>query len=281
MITKRIDLYEYFNKERKENFGGYLEVYAPLECCAIDEHRKRPAILVIPGGGYAHVSKREAEPIAFRFMAEGFSAFCLEYTVYPNGIYPTQLLEACMAMAYIRENADEFEIKKDKISAIGFSAGAHLASTLHCLYDDEVVKNYLGERASLCRPDAVIFGYGVLTYDKKAPCGSLRRLSGFNEELAKTLSMDKKINKKVCPAFLFATFEDTIVPMENTLKYATALRKKKIPFEMRIYEKGIHGFSTATGISCANSRQLLPRTSKWMEDAIGWLTDRDFKIESN
>ncbi len=214
-------------------------------------------------------------------MAQGFSAFCLEYTVSPYGIYPTQLLETCMAMAYIRENADEFEIKKDKVCAIGFSAGGHLVSTLHCLYNDEVVKNYLGEKANLCRPDAVILGYAVLSYDKKAPCGSLKKVSGFNEELAKTLSMDKRVHKNVCSAFLFATCEDTVVPMENTLKYAMALRKKKISFEMRVYEKGIHGFSTATGISCANARQILRGASTWIDGVIGWLSDRDFKIDSN
>ena len=281
MITKRVDLYEYFNKERKEGFSGYLNVYAPLECCAIKEKRLRPAVLVIPGGGYAHVSRREAEPIAFNFMAEGYSAFTLEYTVSPNGSYPTQLLEACMAMAYIRENAPEFEIKVDKVLAIGFSAGGHLAASLQCLYNAEVVNEYLGDKAKLCRPDAVVLGYGVLTYQKKAPCGSIKRVSNGDEELMQYLSLDKRVHKKVCPAFLFATNEDTTVPMENTLNYALSLRKKKIPFELRIYEKGIHGFSTATGISCSNARQLLPRASAWIKDCIAWLYDRDFKIDSN
>ncbi len=60
MIVKRVDLYEYFGKKREEGFGGYLSVYAPLECCVIEEHRKRPAVLIVPGDGYNHVSKREA-----------------------------------------------------------------------------------------------------------------------------------------------------------------------------------------------------------------------------
>ncbi len=280
MEFKRVDLYEYFGKIRKENHGGYLNVYAPKECCVISENRYRPAVLIMPGGGYSHVSKREGEPVAFKFMAEGFSAFVLEYTCAPNGIYPTQLLEACMAMAYIRENAKDFEIKEDKICAIGFSAGGHLASTLHCLYNDQIVKNYLGERANLCRPDAIIFGYAVLSYEKNAPCGSFNMVSGGDKELAKQLSMDKRIHKGVCPAFIFATNEDTTVPLENSLKYACALRKKKIPFELFVFEKGVHGFSTADTPSCSQSRQVLPRVATWIEQCIAWLKERQFKIDS-
>ncbi len=280
MICDRIDLYAYFNKERKDGFGGYLNVYAPLECCVLEESRKRPAVLIIPGGGYAHVSKREGEPVAFKFMSEGFSAFTLDYTCAPCGIYPTQLLEASMAMAYIRENAEKFEIKVDKVCVVGFSAGGHLTATLHCLYNEEVVLEYLGERAKLCRPDAVVLGYAVLTNDKKAPCGSVLRVSGGDSELREKLSLDKRVHKKVCPAFIFATFQDSTVPMENSLKYATALRKKKIPFEMMIFEKGVHGFATANSVACSQNRQVLPRVATWTEQCIGWLQERDFKIDS-
>ncbi len=281
MVCERVDLYEYFGKERKDGYMGYLNVYAPKECCVLEKNRKRPAVLVIAGGGYNHVSKREQEPVAFKFLSEGFSAFTLEYTCAPNGVYPVQLLEACMAMAYIRENAEKYEIKEDKVCAIGFSAGGHLCASLHCLYNDEVVVSYLGERARLCRPDAVILGYSVLTYDKNAPCGSILKVSGGDEGLKKMLSMDKRVHKKVCPAFIFATFEDRIVPMENSLKYAMALRKKKIPFEMVVFEKGVHGFSTANSVACSQARQVLPRVATWFEQAMGWLAERDFKIESN
>ena len=47
----------------------------------IDPNRKRPSVLVIPGGGYEMTSDREAEPIAMQFLAAGFNAFVLRYSV--------------------------------------------------------------------------------------------------------------------------------------------------------------------------------------------------------
>lgn len=63
----------------------------------IDPNRKRPSVLVIPGGGYEMTSDREAEPIAMQFLAAGFNAFVLRYSVKPS-IFPVALLEAAEAM---------------------------------------------------------------------------------------------------------------------------------------------------------------------------------------
>ena len=89
---------------------------------------------MIPGGGYCHVSGREAEPVALRFVAAGYSAFILRYSVFPCR-FPTQLREAAMAMRYIRENAEKFGICKDMVAATGFSAGGHLCGMLGMLFD--------------------------------------------------------------------------------------------------------------------------------------------------
>lgn len=88
----------------------------------IDPNRKRPSVLVIPGGGYEMTSDREAEPIAMQFLAAGFNAFVLRYSVKPS-IFPVALLEAAEAMRRIRTHADEWHCDADAIAVIGFSAG--------------------------------------------------------------------------------------------------------------------------------------------------------------
>ena len=100
MICETIDLYDYFGISRGGNDGGYLTVYAREKMGDLPA-RVRPAMLVIPGGGYQFVSEREGEPVALRFVAAGYAAFRLNYTI--NRTYPTPLIEGSMAMAYIRE----------------------------------------------------------------------------------------------------------------------------------------------------------------------------------
>ena len=140
MIVKTIDLYEYFNREKPQDFRGYLSVYSPSRYESYGVNRKRPSVLIIPGGGYSYTSEREAEPVAMKFLAQGYNAFVLYYTCEPAP-FPIALQEAGMAMVYIRENAKELAVREDKIVSIGFSAGGHLAGSLGTMWHkDEIYK---------------------------------------------------------------------------------------------------------------------------------------------
>ena len=129
-----VDLYDYFGKIRPAAAAGYLSCYLPSEVHHPGCKRLRPAILVIPGGGYGGVSDREAEPVALRFLTKGYGAFVLNYSVAPVR-FPHALREAAMAMRYIRENAAELGIIKNMVAATGFSAGGHLCGTLGMMFD--------------------------------------------------------------------------------------------------------------------------------------------------
>ena len=166
MIVKTIDLYEYFGIKRKGNEAGFLTTYLPYQAEDHYPNRLRPAMLVIGGGGYAYVSGREKECEAVAFLANGFAAFTLDYSCAPTR-FPAQLLEGAMAMAYIRENADNLHVLKDKIAAIGFSAGGHLTGMLATLFNAEEVVSVLKDKADLVRPDAVILSYPVISSGKK------------------------------------------------------------------------------------------------------------------
>ncbi len=273
MLCERIDLYEYFNVKRPETANGYLNTYIQEECSFVSD-RIRPAMLVIPGGGYEHLSSREKEQVALQFLADGYNAFTLEYSVGDYVSYPYQFIEGCMALAYIRENAENQNTDVNHVGAIGFSAGGHLTSMLATLFDQPEVKDFLGDKACLCRPDAVVLSYPVITSKEFAHKGSLTRISGGNEDLEKFLSMEDRVNEKSSPAFIWSTTEDDAVFCENSFLMASAYRKAKVPFELHILAYGHHGLSIAT----QETSFPHPYVSKWYSLAKEWLNSLGFKI---
>lgn len=273
MICSKIDLYEYFNVKRPENASGYLNTYIQEKSTFVED-RIRPAMLVVPGGGYAHVSSREKEQVALQFLADGYNAFTLEYTVGETVSYPYQLIEGAMAMVYIRENAETQNTDASHVGAIGFSAGGHLTAMLATLFDQEVVKEFLGDKASLCRPDAVVLSYPVITSNEYAHRGSLDRISGKDAKLEKFLSLENRVTENSSPAFIWSTVQDDAVPCENSFLMASAYRKVKVPFELHILTYGNHGLSIAT----QETNSPLPYVAKWYGLAKEWLDSLGFKI---
>ena len=108
MEIEIIDLYKQFNLKRtNENAKGYLTCVSHTELTEVLPVKCiRPAMLIVPGGGYTFVSQREDEPVALKFLDDGYNTFTLDYSV--NTTYPTQILEIFMAMAYIKRNAEKY-----------------------------------------------------------------------------------------------------------------------------------------------------------------------------
>lgn len=271
MKVERIDLYAHFNIKRPEGGSGYLNTYV-LD--SIYEKRKRPAMLVIAGGGYRYVSDREKEPIALKYLEQGYNAFTLEYSVAPV-TFPASLIEACMAMIYIRENAEELQIDKDHIAAIGFSAGGHLLGSLSTMYNINEVVSVLGkERAELARPDASVFSYPVITAFDHPHIGSFINLTGGKEEMYESLCIEKRINKSSPPAFIWTTVNDNAVPSENTIDLAIAYKKAGVPFELHMFEDGLHGLAVCT-LETGYEQKCV---HEWIKLSINWLSARGFVV---
>lgn len=271
MKVERIDLYAHFNMKRPEGGAGYLNTYV-LD--SIYEKRKRPAMLVIAGGGYGHVSDREKEPIALKYLEQGYNAFTLEYSVAPV-TFPASLIESCMAMIYIRENAEKLQIDKDHIAAIGFSAGGHLLGSLSTMYNINEVVSVLGkERAELARPDASVFSYPVITAFDHPHIGSFINLTGGKEEMYERLCIEKRINKSSPPAFIWTTVNDNAVPSENTIDLAIAYKKAGVPFELHMFEDGLHGLAVCTMETGYEQKCV----HEWIKLSINWLSARGFVV---
>lgn len=230
-----------------------------------------PAVVIFPGGGYSFCSEREADPIANTFLAAGYSAFVVWYTVAPNceGVNP--LLDAAQAVATVRTHAEEFHVDPDKIAVCGFSAGGHLAAHISTDWKNPIIKEKLGIDNALARPNASILCYPVISGVSHSNAYSFAMLLGKNnptvEELEK-VSLDKLVDDDTCPAFLWHTSTDDCVPVENSMMYCAALASHKIPFELHVFPKGPHGLSLADRQTCPTC--FSDYAAKWVQLCLKW-----------
>lgn len=276
----RVDLYSHFGVERPEGAQGYLNAYIQHDTAEFGIEKIRPAMLVVAGGGYAMVSDREKEPIAMSYLSQSYNAFTLDYSIYPIK-FPYQLIEGCMAVAYIKENAKKLCVAPDKVAAVGFSAGGHLCGMLATLYDDEAVKNVLGDKTALCRPDAVVLSYPVITSGERTNCATVDNLSGGDKAVLAKISLENRVTDKSSPAFIWCTVDDQTVPSENSLMMAAAYKKAGVPFELHMFESGPHGISTAkkeTATYGDTSSLINPHVAHWVDLSVEWLKNRGFEI---
>lgn len=272
MLNKVVDLYEYYGLEKPEGGKAILEVitYGKNDFCP---NRIRPAMLVIPGGGYAHVSQREKDCIAFYYLNKGYNTFTLDYSVSPIG-FPHQLIEASMAMAYIRENAVELGVNKDQVAAVGFSAGGHLCGMLATMTKDKEVKDALKEKAENLAPNAVILSYPVISALIPTHAGSFNVQCKGDKELEKRLSIETRVTTDTPPAFIWGTVNDGVVPSSNAFEIALAYKKQGVPFEFHMFENGGHGLSVATKETLYVNESVQP----WLDLSLTWLKGRGFDI---
>lgn len=209
----------------------------------------RPAVLICPGGGYLYCSEREGEPIALAFLAAGYQAFVLHYSVGDQAAFPRPLQDAEIALNLIRSKAAEWQVNPDKIAACGFSAGGHLAAALGTM--------------GRVRPNALILAY---------PC----ILESMSERLPEPIpSLEREVTSQTPPTFIWATATDKRVPVENSLEFAGALDRAKVPFEIHIFQKGVHGLALATPVTSAgHGRFVNADAAKWLSLCLVWLENQ-------
>lgn len=208
------------------------------------------AIVVLPGGGYGGLADHEGKAYALWFNSLGVHGFVLKYRLGSAGYrHPRMLEDAARALRTVRARADEWGVDPKRIGIIGSSAGGHLASTLLTHFDagNPTAEDPIERESS--RPDLGILCYPVITMGPFTHEGSKKNLLGANppEQLIEFLSNEKQVTRDTPSTFLFHTFEDTAVPVENSLMFADALRKHGVSFDLHIYEKGRHGIGLGNG----------------------------------
>lgn len=247
----------------------YLESYVG------DMPAMADGLLVLPGGGYGTVcSDREGEPIANAFLGRGINCFVLHYSVAPNGVFPRQLIEASLAMKYIRENAARYHVNPDRVFTVGFSAGGHLAASLGTLWHLPEVQSAVGGEG-INRPTGMILCYAVLVNDGPTDHGTFYNLLGGSvpsKERLEAVSLDLHVDSRTSPAFFMHTCDDQVVPVAGALMMARAMTEAKVPFEMHIYPHAPHGVALGNEITaCGNSEWQNEAIARWVDDAVYWM----------
>lgn len=276
MECKFVDLYKYWGQKRPEGGAGFLHIYAQHVPAKLVP-RRHPAVLVIPGGGYSHVSEREGEPVALRFLCRGYCAFVLAYSVAPVR-FPAQLREAAMAMGYIRQNADALGVDPGMVAAIGFSAGGHLCGMLGTLFDVPEVAD-IGSAAQI-RPNALGLCYPVAVSWGHTHEGSFCNLCGEDGALRSRLSLDRLVRPDMPPVYLWHTRDDGTVPCRNTLILAQALESAGVSMAMRLHLHGEHGLSTADTQAYPAGRipAVSPGVTAWPEEMMEFFGEIGLKV---
>lgn len=259
---------------------------------ASSENQNLPAVIICPGGSYHHLGMKYEGFATMRwFTSVGIRAFVLRYRVaYNCHHYPDQLEDLQMAIAYLRAHADEFQIDKNKIGAIGFSAGGHLV-TMAGEFSSRNELEKLGVHTSeSLRPDFVMPIYPVVSMqDDIAHKWSRRSLLGhkwkkpdatkgwnfftnfwgheYSQSLKDEFSMEKNVLDDMPPTFLLACEDDPVVIYENSVRLDAALTEKNIPHIFVNYTKGGHGFGMKT------DSEIMEETQWNDEKLLPWLKE--------
>jgi acetyl esterase/lipase len=230
------------------------------------------AMVICPGGGYGGLAPHEGNDYALWLNQHGVTCFVLKYRLGSHGYrHPVMLEDAARAVRWVRAHADEYKVDTHRVGIMGSSAGGHLAATLLTHFDaGDASSSDVIERQS-SRPDIGILCYAVITMGEFTHEGSKENLLGKNPspELVKNLSNELQVTSNTPPCFLWTTFEDKTVPMENTMMFAEALRKNHVPFALHVFEKGGHGMGLAAKPPFANPHP-------WAADCLFWLKAQNF-----
>ncbi len=230
----------------------------------IPEPIPKPAVIVCPGGAYRSCPRHgnEGDPVAMAFAMDGYQAFVLEYSVAeraPEGktLFPAQVIDFGKAILTIRAHAKEWCVDEDKISIIGFSAGAHLCGMLATTWKEPLLSEYFHEKPETFKPLSAMCIYGLFDYVYQNAHNKAHPNPAFpmdlnshvfgcsepDEEAEKKFSPYYHVSGDTCPMFLAAAIDDGMVPSIQSVRMAEKLHETGVPYELHMFQFGDHGFS--------------------------------------
>ena len=245
-------------------------------CLQDDSADNKPAVIVLPGGGYAAPAPREAEPVAERFADMGYLGCVLRYsTLYtsfdeqdspsnPHTLFPEPMRELAAAIAFLRERAEDLGIDRDRIAVMGFSAGGHLAASYCNFWDSErEMGGYGGDREAI-RPNACVLCYAA-THLSEARHGTMAeaifgKKQRYMQEELDCYNARYHVSRSTPPTFIWHTADDAVVSVQQSYDMAQALSAQGVPHEVHVFSSGPH--------AAALSRDLPARSWPELADAF-------------
>ncbi len=231
------------------------------------------AMVICPGGGYGGLAPHEGQDYALWLNKQGIAGFVLKYRLGSHGYrHPRMLEDAARAMRLVRFHATEWMLDPQRVGIMGSSAGGHLASTLLTHFDaGQPAATDPIDRLS-CRPDIGILCYPVITMGQYTHKGSRENLLGKDPgaESIRDLSNELRVTSDTPRCFIFHTWDDPVVPVENSLMFAAALRQAGVQFDLHIYQHGPHGIGLGAKIDDPS------HWHPWTRDCQFWLVEQEF-----
>jgi acetyl esterase/lipase len=230
------------------------------------------AMVICPGGGYGGLAPHEGAGYAEWLADHGIAGFVLRYRLGSHNYrHPAMLNDVARAIRFTRSKAAEWKIDAKRVGIMGSSAGGHLASTILTHFDAGKPSDPDPIERESSQPDLGILCYPVITMGENTHGGSRKNLLGDNPspDLIELLSNEKQVTPQTPPTFIFHTWEDKAVKVENSLAFAEALKKNNVPFDLHIYEKGAHGMGLGGGRAGGPHHP-------WTEDCLYWLEVQGF-----
>ena len=230
------------------------------------------AMVICPGGGYGMLADHEGKDYALFLAQQGVACYVLRYRLGSNGYrHPVMLQDAARAVRYVRAHAEEWKVDPKRVGIMGSSAGGHLASTLLTHFDagQPEARDPIDRLSS--RPDLGILCYAVVSMGPNTHEGSKENLLGKapSDALVKELSNELQVTPQTPPCFVWHTWEDGAVKVENSLEFAAALRRNGVPFDLHVYQQGGHGIGLGDGAPFAH-------VHPWAKDLLVWLKVQKF-----
>lgn len=274
--------------------------------------RKRPAMIICPGGGYLLTATKEGEAIAAEFFGRGYHTFVLRYSTYfeermtslevvpkinQKARYPKQVLELMETIHLIHENAEEWNIDLDNIFVMGFSAGGHVAASLgNGWKNPELLQqlSFLPFEGEL-KPKGIILGYPMLRGDfeeyilsqakedellkhqTKYTYDCLFGTAKPTEEQIQTADMAASLNPYTPPTFIWTTRNDKVIDSIVTTEYVRKMMENDLECEYHLFEDGPHGLALANSLYAKSEQEINPAVELWVPLAIHWLSRQQKK----
>jgi acetyl esterase/lipase len=226
------------------------------------------AMVICPGGAYAGLAPHEGNDYALWLNQHGVTCFVLKYRLGSSGYhYPAEFQDVTRAIRWVRAHAADYQIAPNRIGIMGSSAGGHLSSMVLTHFDSGDTNSPKPVERQSSRPDIGILCYPVITMGEFTHGGSRNALLGTNQspEMVKFLSSELQVTTNTPPCFLWTTFEDRTVPKEDSMMFAEALRKNRVPFDLHIYQKGGHG------MGLGDRTPPFAHPHPWVGDCLFWL----------